>query len=75
MSRYLIIDTKASLGLNKDNSYDQTGTFRGQFLSEVETMDKFKEVFEAGISVGVKLDENRRTMYGEKQWDEFSKTL
>ena len=79
MSRYLIIDTQAETA--KDcvllgEVLANPGLYQFQhFLSEEETMKKFKDVFDSGISVGEKLNENRRTMYGRRKWNKFSKNL
>lgn len=78
MGRYLIIDTKAYLSLNKDNSYDQQGTYRGRFLSEEETEAKFKEVFMAGRVNSFKSWDTYNKSGGKIDidfWEEFKKQL
>lgn len=59
-------------------SHTETGIMfigKGRVQSEEETLAKFKEIYSAGVTTGVLLDENRRHHYEQIEWNRFKATL
>jgi hypothetical protein len=79
MSRYLIIDTQG-VPKNGETVFSRHGIVIGQALSEEETLEVFKEVWDrSGVHMSCPRGEvfNTKTQEWEeiKNWEEFKRTL